>query len=161
MSRVHFTVRKHLPLPGRIAYDELVDWRGHAEWVPMTRVVIEAGDGAVGTTFVATTGLGPLFHGSRCADGTHPKPHPAMLLELMDEFGCTPERTLMIGDTSYDMLMAREAGATAIGVSWGYHPAAHLRDAGAAHLVDDYTQLRNLIEHLLQSRPRHLRIAGE
>ena len=60
MSRVHFTVRKHLPLPGRIAYDELVDWRGHAEWVPMTRVVIEAGDGGVGTTFVATTGLGPL-----------------------------------------------------------------------------------------------------
>ena len=39
MSRVHFTVRKHLPLPGRIAYDELVDWRGHAAWVPMTRVV--------------------------------------------------------------------------------------------------------------------------
>jgi len=60
MSRVHFTVRKHLPLPGHIAFDELVDWRGHAEWVPMTRVVIEAGDGGVGTTFVATTGLGPL-----------------------------------------------------------------------------------------------------
>lgn len=60
MSRVHFTVRKHLPLPGRIAYDELVDWRGHAAWVPMTRVVIEEGDGGVGTTFVATTGLGPL-----------------------------------------------------------------------------------------------------
>ena len=60
MSRVHFTVRKHLPLPGRLAYDELVDWRGHAAWVPMTRVVIESGDGGVGTTFVATTGLGPL-----------------------------------------------------------------------------------------------------
>lgn len=60
MARVHFTVRKHLPLPGRIAYSELVDWRGHAAWVPMTRVVIESGDGGVGTTFVATTGLGPL-----------------------------------------------------------------------------------------------------
>ncbi len=60
MGRVHFTVRRHLPLPARIAFDELVDWRGHAEWVPMTRVVIESGDGGVGTTFVATTGLGPL-----------------------------------------------------------------------------------------------------
>ena len=60
MARVHFTVRKHLPLPARSVYDELVDWRGHAEWVPMTRVVMESGDGGVGTTFVATTGLGPL-----------------------------------------------------------------------------------------------------
>jgi len=60
MARVHFTVRKSLPLPARTAYDELVDWRGHAAWVPMTRVVIESGDGGVGTTFVATTGLGPL-----------------------------------------------------------------------------------------------------
>ncbi|MFM8773056.1 MAG: hypothetical protein ACKOFP_04315, partial [Actinomycetota bacterium] len=60
MARVHFTVRRHLPLPARVAFDELVDWRGHAEWVPMTRVVIESGDGGAGTTFVATTGLGPL-----------------------------------------------------------------------------------------------------
>lgn len=60
MARVHFTVRKSLPLPARVAFDELVDWRGHAAWVPMTRVVIESGDGGVGTTFVATTGLGPL-----------------------------------------------------------------------------------------------------
>lgn len=60
MARVHFRVRRPLPLPSRVAFDELVDWRGHADWVPMTRVVIESGDGGVGTTFVATTGLGPL-----------------------------------------------------------------------------------------------------
>ena len=60
MARVRFTVRKSLSLPAREVFDELVDWRGHAEWVPMTRVVIESGDGGVGTTFVATTGLGPL-----------------------------------------------------------------------------------------------------
>ena len=60
MARVHFQVRRPLPLPARVAFDELVDWRGHAEWVPMTRVVVESGDGGVGTTFVATTGLGPL-----------------------------------------------------------------------------------------------------
>ena len=60
MARVHFTVNRRLHLPARTAFDELVDWRGHAAWVPMTRVVIEAGDGGAGTTFVATTGLGPL-----------------------------------------------------------------------------------------------------
>jgi len=60
MAQVHFTVRKSLRLPARAVFEELVDWRGHAEWVPMTRVVIESGDGGVGTTFVATTGLGPL-----------------------------------------------------------------------------------------------------
>ena len=60
MARVHFTVRRRVALSARIAFDELVDWRGHAQWVPMTRVVIESGDGGAGTVFVATSGLGPL-----------------------------------------------------------------------------------------------------
>ncbi|MGI9196468.1 MAG: SRPBCC family protein [Candidatus Nanopelagicales bacterium] len=60
MARVRFEVLRHLHIPARTAFDELIDWRGHARWVPMTRVVIESGDGGVGTTFVATTGLGPL-----------------------------------------------------------------------------------------------------
>jgi hypothetical protein len=60
MARVHFVVDRRLDLPARAVFDELIDWRGHAEWVPMTRVVIESGDGGVGTTFVATTGIGPL-----------------------------------------------------------------------------------------------------
>jgi len=59
VARVQFTARKHLRVPARTAYDALVDWQGHADWVPMTRVVIESGDGGVGTVFVATTGLGP------------------------------------------------------------------------------------------------------
>ena len=57
---MHFTVNRIVNLPARTAFDALVDWRGHADWVPMTRVVIESGDGGAGTTFVATTGLGPL-----------------------------------------------------------------------------------------------------
>lgn len=60
MSRVHFTVVRRVRHSARAVFDELVDWRGHADWVPMTRVTIESGDGGVGTTFVATTGLGPL-----------------------------------------------------------------------------------------------------
>lgn len=60
MALVHFTVQRQLTLPARAVFDELIDWLGHADWVPMTRVVIEEGDGGVGTTFVATTGIGPL-----------------------------------------------------------------------------------------------------
>lgn len=59
MARVEFTAHKHLRLPAQSVYDALIDWRGHADWVPMTRVRIEAGDGGEGTVFVATTGLGP------------------------------------------------------------------------------------------------------
>ena len=57
---MRFLVTCELDLPARAVFDELVDWRGHAEWVPLTRVVIEQGDGRQGTVFVATTGIGPL-----------------------------------------------------------------------------------------------------
>lgn len=59
MARVYFTVLRDLPLPAEQVFDALVDWRDHANWVPMTRVAIESGDGGPGTVFVATTGLGP------------------------------------------------------------------------------------------------------
>ena len=59
MANVRFTVIRDLPLPADVVFAELIDWRGHAEWVPMTRVTIEEGDGGPGTVFVATTGLGP------------------------------------------------------------------------------------------------------
>ena len=60
MANVRFVVTRELDLPARSVFDVLIDWRGHAEWVPMTRVVIESGDGGTGTVFVATSGLGPL-----------------------------------------------------------------------------------------------------
>lgn len=66
----------------------------------------------------------------------HPsKPHPSMIDAAMAEAGAAPETTLMIGDTSYDMAMARTAGVTAIGVAWGYHDAEDLRRAGAHHIA--------------------------
>lgn len=74
------------------------------------------------------TGLGPLFHATRCADETCSKPHPQMLLELMDHLGAEPQATLMIGDTEYDMEMARNARTAALGVSYGvHHPERLLR----------------------------------
>ncbi len=65
--------------------------------------------------------LKDLFDGSRTADETAGKPHPQMLLELMQEFGVPKERVLMIGDTTHDLQMALNAGCASVGVSYGAH----------------------------------------
>ena len=64
-------------------------------------------------------GLGNYFHATRTVDECFSKPHPQMLDELMDFLVATPERTLMIGDTSYDLQMAQNAGVAAVGVTFG------------------------------------------
>ncbi len=61
------------------------------------------------------------FDASRTADQTAGKPHPRMLLELMDELGTTPARTLMVGDTTHDLQLALNAGCPSVGVSYGAH----------------------------------------
>jgi phosphoglycolate phosphatase len=72
------------------------------------------------------TALGEYFHYTRCADETRSKPHPQMLLEIMDWLGTEPDNTLMVGDTEFDLQMARNAGARALGVSYGVHDKARL-----------------------------------
>ena len=72
------------------------------------------------------SGLGQHFHASRCADECFSKPHPQMLTELMDELSVPPERTLMIGDTTHDLQMARNAGVACLAVAYGAHAAAAL-----------------------------------
>ena len=72
------------------------------------------------------SGLGPLFQSSRCADECCSKPHPQMLDELMGEFGINADATLMIGDTSHDLLMASNAGVAGLAVTYGAHPHDHL-----------------------------------
>ena len=87
-------------------------------------------------------GLKPLFTASRCADETNPKPHPAMLMELMDELSVQKERALMIGDTSHDLEMARAAGVDALAVTYGAHPEEGLRACGPLGCVSSVLQLR-------------------
>ncbi|HEX6733836.1 MAG TPA: HAD-IA family hydrolase [Azonexus sp.] len=72
------------------------------------------------------SGLRPHFLASRCADECHSKPHPQMLLELLDEFAVAAEAAVMIGDTSHDLLMARNAGVDGLAVTYGAHPHGHL-----------------------------------
>jgi phosphoglycolate phosphatase len=76
------------------------------------------------------TGVRKLFAASRCADETTPKPHPAMLLELMQELDVRAETVLMIGDTSHDMDMARAAGVDGLAVTYGAHNEDSLRSCG-------------------------------
>lgn len=80
-------------------------------------------------------GLARRFVTCQTADRHPSKPHPSMIEQAIADAGAAPETTIMIGDTSYDMAMARAAGVTAIGVSWGYHGADELRQAGAHHVA--------------------------
>ncbi len=76
-----------------------------------------------------------LFSTIQTAD-THPsKPHPSMLEAAVSETGIDKSRSFFVGDTSYDMSMAVSAGITGIGVDWGYHPVASLREAGASRII--------------------------
>lgn len=77
---------------------------------------------------LSRSGMAPYFHATRCVDECHSKPHPQMLLELMDEVGVFPERTLMIGDTSFDLQMAKNANVASLAVSYGAHPLSELLD---------------------------------
>jgi len=88
-----------------------------------------------------STGLRQQFDATRCADETHSKPHPAMLLELMDELMVAPENTLMIGDTSHDLNMARSAGVHGLGVTYGAHPLAELQACSPVGIVHNVQEL--------------------
>ena len=88
------------------------------------------------------SGLQPYFHATRTADQTFSKPHPAMLLELMDELGVMQERVLMVGDTTHDLQMAINAGVDAVGMTQGAHPVEQLRELQPLALLDDFAGLR-------------------
>ncbi|NYT59762.1 HAD-IA family hydrolase [Alcaligenaceae bacterium] len=89
------------------------------------------------------------FDATRCADESFSKPHPAMLLELMDELGLEPERVLMVGDTSHDVQMAVAAGVDSMAVTYGAHNPAILQEAGPTVLVDSVGEMRQwLVERV-------------
>ena len=73
-----------------------------------------------------STGFSQYFVETRCADETQSKPHPQMLLEIMDVLGVDAGRTLMVGDTEYDLEMANSANVAALGVDYGVHSRERL-----------------------------------
>ncbi len=95
--------------------------------------------------FIEQNGLRDVFATIQTSDTAPSKPHPAMLLQAMEETGAAPEKTVMIGDTAYDMIMAACANVTGIGVSWGYHAVADLRRGGAKTVVSSFAALEALL----------------
>lgn len=83
----------------------------------------------------------PLFHSSRCADETRSKPEPHMLLEILDYHNLQPHQAVMVGDTEFDLEMARRAGVDAVGVTWGAHEVHRLRRHEPRVCVDTVDQL--------------------
>ena len=88
-----------------------------------------------------SSGLGAWFAATRCVDQTHSKPHPAMVLELIDELDADPYRTLVIGDTSHDLLMAANAGVASLGVTYGAHEADDLRPHAPLALAESFVEV--------------------
>jgi phosphoglycolate phosphatase len=72
------------------------------------------------------TGLADVFEATRCADETFSKPHPQMLVEILEDLGVSCGSALMIGDSEYDMMMARNAGTDALAVTYGVHALERL-----------------------------------
>ncbi|MEC9198315.1 MAG: HAD-IA family hydrolase [Pseudomonadota bacterium] len=94
------------------------------------------------TSLLDSHGLTGRFVTEQVADFHPSKPHPAMLHEAMRETGIDPQNTVMIGDTSFDIEMAKAAGVHPVGVSWGYHPVQRLN---APRVIDRMQDLPALL----------------
>ncbi len=101
-------------------------------------------------------GWGGYFVTIQTADDHPSKPHPSMILRAMAETGAEPESTVMVGDSTYDIEMARAARVGAIGVGWGYHAGDRLRQTGAHTVVASCDGLLAAIDKRLAEQ-----VAGE
>lgn len=89
-----------------------------------------------------------LFVTLQTADRHPSKPHPSMVYQAMAEAGADPKSTVMIGDTVYDIHMGKAAGCRTIGVNWGYHPVAELREAGADMIAETMDELAQMLREI-------------
>ena len=97
-------------------------------------------------------GLLHRFATLQTADDAPSKPHPGMLERAMAETGAGPSETVLIGDTTFDIEMAVNAGVAALGVSWGYHDTIELREVGADAVIDSFAELPDMIASLAANR---------
>ena len=98
---------------------------------------------------LATHGISDLFVSLQTADRHPSKPHPAMLEAALLEAGAAHAQAVMIGDTTFDMMMARSIGVAAIGVGWGYHGTNELLMSGAARVVATAADLAAALKEML------------
>ena len=96
---------------------------------------------------ISVHGLERYFVSLQTADHHPSKPHPSMIHACLADAGIDASRAVMVGDTRYDMDMARAAGVRTVGVSWGYHPAPEL---GADVIIEDFAHLADSVDSLLE-----------
>ena len=147
--RSSFRARREEGLLDEPLYDGIADLlRGlHADgW----SLAVATGKSDRGLAACLTThGIADLFVSLQTADRHPSKPHPAMLEAALFEAGAQRAEAVMIGDTSFDMAMAKSIGVAAIGVGWGYHDADELAASGARCVVQTSAQLAAALESLL------------
>jgi phosphoglycolate phosphatase len=115
-----------------------------------TRLAIATGKSRRGADYMLDMhGWHRVFSSIQTADDAPSKPHPGMIERAMAETGVGPDRTVMIGDSTFDMEMAVAAGTMAIGVSWGFQPVERLLASGAHHIVQGYADVPDLIDRIL------------
>ena len=135
--RVHYFARQHeiVFFEGTLPMLQALKTRGHL-------LAVATGKSRRGLDdALNASALHGLFDATRTADETASKPDPRMLVELMDEFQVVPERTLMIGDTTHDLQLARNAGTASVGVSFGAHDAATFDGYGTRHVAQTTADL--------------------
>lgn len=95
---------------------------------------------------LADKGWLDYFDVTRCADETAGKPDPRMLHEILAHCGVSPERALMVGDSTFDLLMARNAGVDSVAVGYGAQPLSVLRECGPRLAIEQFNELRTWLE---------------
>lgn len=85
------------------------------------------------------------FHATRCADETASKPHPLMLEQILEQLGYHPDEAVMVGDTAFDLEMAKNAGMRRVGVSYGAHPVSRLAASEPVAIIDNFADLMRVV----------------
>lgn len=131
---------------GQIMFDGMHDLICELGQAPQTQMAIVTMKSRRGLHRVVDAyNIRDYFQALKSADDGPGKPAPDLLLDAMRECGVSPEHTVMVGDTSFDMLMAKAAGAYAIGVAWGYQDIDELLETGADDIAETPEKLRQIL----------------
>jgi phosphoglycolate phosphatase len=135
--RFHYVAKQHelVLFPGTLAMLQDLKQRQHLLAVATGKARRGLNDALMHSQ------LHQMFDSTRTADETASKPHPLMLQELMTELGVPPQRTLMIGDTTHDLLLARNAGTARVAVSYGAHDTAAFAEHGPLFVAHSTAEL--------------------
>lgn len=138
--REHFLGNQKAASPLFVGARELIEELYRRDYM----LAVATGKGRIGLDKVLDeTELRDYFHYTRCADESFSKPHPQMMLDILDWTGVEAQQALMVGDTEYDLQMAHNAGTSSVAVSYGVHEKPRLLACKPLACVDNMQQLRN------------------